>query len=374
MPPLPSPELVETDRQLKSLIPRLKQHDRLAVDTESNSLYAYQERVCLIQISMPEVDVLVDPLGTGDLSPLGPIFASPKIEKVFHAAEYDLVCLRRDFGFAVQGLYDTRIAARTLGQPLTSLADLLANELDIHLDKRFQRANWGKRPLTQPLLEYARMDSHYLLSLRDRLAQELRDAGRSDEYQEAVDMLACSPAPTVPDEAQAFWGVTNARKLTPEQAAVLRELFKFRDRQARRLDRPPFKVMGDSTLMAIAQAEPVNKAGLEGLPGMNIRQIQRYGEEILAAVARGRTAPHPHHPKTEPADQVVVARYDALRKWRKRVAAERRVESDVILPRDVMWQVARRAPRTLEALQEIMACLPWRYQAYGASILEAVRA
>ncbi len=374
MPPLPSPELIETDRQLKSLIPRLKQHDRLAVDTESNSLYAYQERVCLIQFSVPEVDVLVDPLASSDLSPLGPIFATPKIEKVFHAAEYDLVCLRRDFGFAVQGLFDTRIAARTLGRPLTGLADLLAQELDIHLDKRFQHANWGKRPMTQPLLEYARLDTHYLLPLRDRLAKELSDAGRVEEYQEAVDMLACSPSPTTSDDGQAFWGITNARKLTPEQAAVLRELFKFRDRQARRLDRPPFKVMGDSTLMAIAQAEPANAAGLEGLPGMNTRQIQRYGEEIVAAVARGRTAPHPHHPKAERADQVVVARYDALRKWRKRVAAERRVESDVILPREVMWQVARRAPRTLEALQEIMACLPWRYQAYGPSILEAVRA
>jgi ribonuclease D len=313
-------------------------------------------------------------LASSDLSPLGPIFATPKIEKVFHAAEYDLVCLRRDFGFAVQGLFDTRIAARTLGRPLTGLADLLAQELDIHLDKRFQRANWGKRPMTQPLLEYARLDTHYLLPLRDRLAKELSDAGRVEEYQEAVDMLACSPSPTTSDDGQAFWGITNARKLTPEQAAVLRELFKFRDRQARRLDRPPFKVMGDSTLMAIAQAEPANAAGLEGLPGMNTRQIQRYGEEIVAAVARGRTAPHPHHPKAERADQVVVARYDALRKWRKRVAAERRVESDVILPREVMWQVARRAPRTLEALQEIMACLPWRYQAYGPSILEAVRA
>lgn len=374
MPSLPSPELIEADRQLKSLIPRLKQHDRLAIDTESNSLYAYHERVCLIQVSMPEADVLVDPLGISDLSPLGPIFATPKIEKVFHAAEYDLVCLRRDFGFAVQGLFDTRIAARTLGRPLTGLGDLLVQEFDIHLDKRFQRANWGKRPLTQPLLEYARLDTHYLLSLRDLLAKELREAARVEEYQEAVEMLACSPPPTPSDDGQGFWGITNARKLTPEQAAVLRELFKFRDRQARRLDRPPFKVMGDATLMAIAQIAPANKAGLEGLPGMNARQIQRYGEEILSAVARGRAAPHPHYPKAEPADQAVIARYDALRKWRKRVAAERRVESDVILPREVMWQVARRAPRSLDALNEIMACLPWRYQAYGASILEAVRA
>lgn len=374
MPPLPSPELIEADRQLKSLIPRLKQHDRLAIDTESNSLYAYHERVCLIQVSMPEADVLVDPLGISDLSPLGPVFATPKIEKVFHAAEYDLVCLRRDFGISVQGLFDTRIAARTLGRPLTGLGDLLALEFDIHLDKRFQRANWGKRPLTQPLLEYARLDTHYLLSLRDRLANQLREAARVEEYQEAVDMLACSAPPATSDDGQGFWGITNARKLTPEQAAVLRELFKFRDRQARRLDRPPFKVMGDATLMAIAQAEPVNKTGLAGLPGMNPRQIQRYGEEIVASVARGRAAPHPHHPKTEPADQAVVARYDALRKWRKHVAAERSVESDVILPRDVMWQVARRAPRSLEALHEIMACLPWRFQAYGASILEAVRA
>ncbi len=373
MPPLPSPELIETDRQLKSLIPRIKHHTRLACDTESNSLYAYQERVCLIQISIPEVDLLIDPLSISDLSPLGPILASPKIEKVFHAAEYDLVCLRRDFGFSVAGLFDTRIATRTLGRGQTGLADLLADEFDIQLDKRFQRANWGKRPLTLPLLEYARLDTHYLLSLRDHLALQLEQAGRMEEYQEAVELLACSPPPPNADGGQGFWGIANARKLAPEQAAVLRELFKLRDRQARRLDRPPFKVMGDATLLAIAQAMPAHKSALEGLPGMNTRQIQRYGDEILAAVARGRQAPHPHHPRGEPTDQAVVARYDALRRWRKHVAAERHVESDIILPRDVMWQIARAAPRTPEALRQIMDCLPWRLRTYGAAILEAVQ-
>ncbi|HMK09091.1 MAG TPA: ribonuclease D, partial [Anaerolineales bacterium] len=217
-PELPDPIVVTTDEQLRRLLPDLARAPRLAVDTESNSLYAYRERVCLIQVSTAEVDALIDPLALEDLSPLAPILADPAIEKVFHAAEYDLTCLRRDFGFRLVHLFDTRVAARTLGKTVTGLGDLLLEAFGVQVEKRHQRANWGKRPLAPDLLAYARLDTHYLLPLRDLLAQQLAAAGRTAEAQEECLRLTTTPAPAVEDSDQAFWHVTNARKLNGPQA------------------------------------------------------------------------------------------------------------------------------------------------------------
>jgi ribonuclease D len=369
-PPYP-PTLIQEPDQLKSLLPALKHQPRLAVDTESNSLYAYRERVCLIQISIPGADFLIDPLALTDLSPLGPVFANPRIEKVFHAAEYDLLCMKRDFGFTVSNLFDTRVACRTLGCKQTGLGDLLQEAFGVSLDKRCQRANWGKRPLPPDLLDYARLDTYFLLPLRDRLERELQQAGRLEECEEATLHLA-RIALNHQDQPQGFWGMSHARQLPPTETAILRELYLMRDKHARRLDRPAFKVMEDKTLVEIARLQPANLPALADLPGMTSRQVERYGEELLAAVARGQNAPHPRRPRAERADQKALARYEILRQWRKLAAAERQVESDVILPREVLWEIARSAPRELKDLESLMMPLAWRFQSYGPAILHAL--
>ena len=149
------------------MLRRLASEPRIAVDTESNSLYAYQEKVCLLQVSIPGADYLVDPLASPGLGEMRSIFADPSIEKVLHACEYDVICLRRDFGFQLANLFDTMWAARILGWPRVGLADILKERFDVTLDKRWQRYNWGKRPLPADALAYAQLDTHYLLRLRD---------------------------------------------------------------------------------------------------------------------------------------------------------------------------------------------------------------
>lgn len=370
--PLPPPHLVQTAPRLRALIEALKAQPRLAVDTESNSLYAYRERVCLIQLSVPGADYLVDPLALEDLSPLGPLFADPACEKVFHAAEYDLICLRRDFGFRVHNLFDTRVAWRTLGRGPDGLGDILAAEFDVRLNKRLQRADWGQRPLPADLLDYARLDTHYLLPLRDRLAHSLRDSGREIEAAEECRRLASLQPPHNGFDPQGFWRITHARLLSAEQAGVLRQLYQLREDLARRADRPPFKVLGDRVLLAIAQTLPADREALAALPGMTSGQMRRYGEALLAAVARGRKAPHPRPPAGERVDDAALARHEALRAWRKRTAAARKVESDVILPREVLWDIACAAPRTPEALRAVMDPLAWRWEAYADEILRVL--
>ena len=159
---LPPPILVADEDSLDRLVRDLASHPVVAVDTESNSLHAYRERVCLIQFSTPAADFIVDPIRLPDLSPLAPFFANPSQQKVFHAAEYDLICLRRDYQFEFTNIFDTMSAARTLGWPQVGLAAILDTHFGVKLNKKYQRADWRRRPLTPEQLDYARLDTHYL--------------------------------------------------------------------------------------------------------------------------------------------------------------------------------------------------------------------
>jgi ribonuclease D len=372
LPTPTAPVWIDSPEPLERWITVQRHSPRLAIDTESNSLHAYQERVCLIQISTAEDDYLIDPLGAADARALAPLFATPAIEKVFHGAEYDVACLKRDFGFQIENLFDTRLALRTLGMQPSGLADVLAQEFGVTLDKRFQRADWAKRPLPAAQLEYARYDTHYLLPLRDRLAKALHLAGRWEEALEACTHLACTVHPSANGNPEGFWGLTNARSLEPRQAAALRELYAWRDQTARQLDRPPFKVVGDEALLNLARILPRDADEVLHVPGLVPRLAGRYAQPILAALERGRCGPVPHPPIASPTDPAILSRYDLLRRWRKAAAAERGVESDIVLPREVLWDIARSAPRSLAALQPLMDCLPWRFQAYGPALLQAL--
>ena len=176
-----------------------------------------------------------------------PFFADPSIQKVFHAAEYDFLSLKRDYGFTFANLFDTMIAARILGWSRYGLGTLLAEYFDVTMDKRFQRYNWGQRPLSQKALTYARFDTHYLLSLRDIQLTELERRHRLREAMDAFEREThVQPSPKIfdPDD---FWRIKGTKDLEPQQQAVLRELYVLRDKIARRIDRPPFKVVNDST-------------------------------------------------------------------------------------------------------------------------------
>jgi len=369
---LSPPVLIQDEQALRGLVKELRTRPHLAVDTESNSLYAYREQVCLIQFSIPEEDYLVDPLALSDLSILGPIFANPTCEKVFHGAEYDLMCLKRDFGFSFANLFDTHLASRTLGRKRNSLQDLLGEAFGVQVNKRFQRANWGKRPLSQELLNYARYDTHYLLPLRHKLTQELQAVNRWEEANEAFELLAHLDPHNNGFDPNGFWKISNARKLKPTQLAVLRELYLYRDSQARKLNRPHFKVIGDKSLLAIAQATPKNLKALGTLPGMTPGQVRHYGKGVLAAIQRGLQAQHPKPPKSNHVDDRIVARYEKLHSWRKKTARKRGLESDIILPRDMLWDIARAAPHDLKSLKKTMAPLQWRFKAYGDQILKTL--
>jgi ribonuclease D len=371
---LPPPILIADEDGLRQLLGALASCPVVAVDTESNSLHAYRERVCLIQFSTPTADYIVDPIRLLDLSPLAPFFANPDQEKVFHAAEYDLTCLGRDYGFECVSIFDTMSAARSLGWPHVGLAAILDAHFGVTLNKKYQRADWKRRPLTPEQLDYARLDTHYLVALRDRQLQALTESGHWPEAREEFARLARSRGHSTdagPDPA-AFWRVTGARDLTPAQAGVLRALFAYREHEAERLDCPPFRVRGEATLLDLARRAPRGAEDLAGVPGMTPEQIRRHARGVLLAVEAGLLAPAQRPRQTDRESDEVRERYDRLHTWRKNRARARGVESDVILPRTTLLDLARQSPRTLDDLVDIVDFGPWRRDTYGEEILALV--
>ncbi len=359
--------------QLKQLAGRLAKQKMLGVDTESNSLHAFKERLCLLQFSTDKEDAVVDPLAVEDLKPLANIFADPKIEKIFHAAEYDLIVLNRDYGFPMANIFDTMIAARILGRKKVGLGNLLEEEFGIKLEKKFQRADWGERPLRGELLKYARMDTHHLIELRDKLKAELEARSRwelaMEDFERLPQLIRASSEPVEQD----VWRIKGTRDLNPRQAAILQELAKYRESKAAAADVPLFKIIGDSTLTAIATARPKTPADFKGIEGMTPGQVQRHGKGLLDAVKRGEQAPVLRRPKRAPYDEAFVARLDKLRAWRKNAANEMDVESDVVLPRDIMQATARTNPKSLSQLEPLMAQVPWRMRNFAAQIVNTLK-
>lgn len=368
-PPTSQPVWVNRPSGLEAMAQDLLRQPCVAVDTESNSLFAYREKVCLVQFSTGERDYLLDSLALRDLNSIAPLFADPTIEKVFHAAEYDVICLRRDFGFTFANLFDTMMAARILGRPAVGLGSILEEEFGIVLDKRYQRANWGERPLKPALMAYARLDSHYLIALRQRMEMALKEAGRWEMALEDFARLCHTPVPQE-NHNHTCWRVAGGQEITPRQAAILESLCVFREERASTADLPPFKVLGNDALVAIALAAPADLPALDELEALSPRQRERFAAGLLQAVQRGQEAKPLRRPTSKRPDDRYLARLDRLRNWRKSMGKEWGVESDVILPRDKMEALAQAAPKSMPELAENMTDLPWRLNRFGADILK----
>jgi ribonuclease D len=366
---LPPHQLVTTPAAWQRCLHQLQQENLLALDLEANSMHAYQETVCLIQISIPDQDFIIDPLAPVDYSELGPLLADPAVEKVFHAAEYDLILLKQTYGWQVNNLFDTMWAARILGYQQYGLANMLKKLYGVTLDKRYQRANWCKRPLTAAHLTYAQHDTHFLLGLREYLLTELESRGRLVEAYETFaeqSRIELTDHSFRPDD---FWSISGANDLNRRQQAVLRELAIFRDQEARRRDLPHFKVFSDRTLLELAQRTPGHMGQLNPIYGMSNRQIRRYGRRLLHVIEQGRTAPLPTYKRrTRPPDEV-LNRFERLHQWRKKRARARGVESDVIVSRDAIWEIAKNNPDSIDSLAQLGVMGEWRQKTYAAEIL-----
>jgi ribonuclease D len=381
MPELPSPQLITLPRELAALCNTLHHESQIAFDTESNSLHAYFERVCLIQVSTRTADYIIDPIfledigGKAAFEPLGRIFADFTIEKVFHAAEYDLMCLKRDYQFHFANVFDTMMAARVLGRKQIGLGAFLSELYGVETSKHFQKANWAERPIPPDQLHYAQLDTHYLLGIRDFLYQELAAQESLEEATELFEIgTRVSPAAPHHNPLDGYWNFHAAKQFKPRQMAVLRELYELRDQIARQQNTPPFKIMTEQVMIGLVTTMPVSERDLLRVREISGSFVRRHADDIFAALDRGLQAVPPKRPpRPLPPPPEVQARYDALQNWRREMALIRGVESDIILSKETIWHLATHPPTHESELEHVPGFGAWRREKYGSQVLAVLR-
>lgn len=372
------PEWIRDDTALEQLVLALSDQDIVALDTESDSLHHYYEKTCLIQVGLSDGRTfLIDPLAVRDLSTLGPILANPAVCKVFHAADYDIAVLGRDFGFRLAGLFDTMLACRFLGWTDFGLAAALGREFGMTIDKGPQRADWSQRPLPPSLEAYAAQDVAMLIPLQRRLRDALVQAGRLEWVIEECDALTTQThhhptTPALPDPTKA----PGARNLDPRQAAVLAALFQMREDIAQHLDRPRFKVVPDATLVRIAAVMPRDPDALARIPGVP-RPMLHHARTWMDVIHRAMTGPLApplarHDAPRMRTSATVGARLGRLRAWRVDAAARLGLDPGLLLPQRLLVPVAVEGPRSLQELAAIDGIRRWRIQAIGPALLDAM--
>jgi len=365
-------EIITDVSRLSEVAVLISRETEVAVDLEMDSLHHYQEKVCLIQISTRSESWLIDPLALKDLSPLAAPFGDPGILTVMHGADYDIRSLHRDFGIEVSNLFDTMIASRFLGIAEFGLAALLKARFGIELNKKYQKADWSKRPLSPEMCAYATADTSDLLKLYDQLRAELDEKGRFSWLEEEC-RLVCQ-ARVTEKEGPLYLSCKGAGKLKGRNLAILEALLQLRDQQARELDRPAFKVISAETLLEIAENRPRGVHELNSVKGMTPGQIQRYGDRIMAAVAsalalRDEELPRfPRQHRDEPSDGS-KDRLKCLKAWRQEKSRKLGLEPGVVAPNWLLEGISDANPADMAALDDIAGMRTWQKKLYGQEIL-----
>ena len=350
--------VIDTDVKLAALLPAIKSTNWLALDTEADSLHAYPEKVCLIQISTVAGDELIDPLGEISLEPL--LDALNAHELIMHGADYDLRLLRKHHEFVPSAIFDTMLAARLVGHRQFSLGALVEKWLGVKLDKCLQKADWARRPLTERMETYARKDTHYLKPLADKLKPELQKKGRLAWHQESCARLIVETSQPPVVDADSVWRVKGSSRLGRPALAVLRELWGWREREAIAANRPPFFVLAHEKLVAIAAAAAAHKPVGPLLPP-RLSPRRRDGLAAAIKIALQLTADrHPDflRPKDHRPTDAELRRYRELEKRRNTHAHRLGIDPTLLASRATLSELARNwdqhAPELMHWQRELL--------------------
>lgn len=375
--PPPGVEVIAGQAMFDALVDALAQEPLLAVDTEAASFHRYEDRVYLLQISSRHRTAVVDPLAVTSMARFGRLLADPKVEIIFHDADYDLRLLHRQYGIRATHLFDTRVAAQFLNEPGIGLAALLGKYFGVTLNKKYQRADWSVRPLSSEMLAYAATDTHHLPQLRDELQRQLEARGRMAWVQEEFALLEGVAWDPVDPGESTYLRLKGAKALKGRELALLRALYDWREDTARRLDRASFRILNNEPLFTMARQPPRTLEALQRVKGVGPETIARRGAEILEAIEKAvaipdRELPRLPRPARRAPDPAADARLERLKAARNLVAAHLELAPGVTCPNGTLEEIARSAPARLEDLEGISSLRRWQRQEFGKALLAAV--
>jgi ribonuclease D len=370
-------QIIATAAQLDKTATALAKESHIAVDIEADSMYHFKEKVCLVQMAAGKKTVIVDPIKVKDLSPLKSVFSNRKISKIFHGADYDIRSLYRDFGFEINNLFDTETACRFLGFKETGLETVIGKYFNIHLDKKYQKKDWSKRPLPEEMMTYAAIDVAYLIPLARILAKELKRIGRLSWVLEECETLS-GVRPMVAKNEPLFLKFKGAGRLEPKSLAVLEALLQYRKKLARKKDRPLFKIVGNGALMKIAMAKPSTLKRLKDIKVLSSKQIHLWGDEIIQNVVQALQLPRDQLPvyprkKAPVLPPGVPKRVQALKKWRDKRAADFNIDPGLLCNNTLIGAIAVANPQKKKELEKIDAMKQWQKKELGKDIISVLR-
>jgi len=370
-----TPELIDTRQALLAFTETIKDEKTLAVDLEADSFHCYTAQVCLIQMATPRRTVLIDPLQLPDISPLKTVLENPGVRKIFHAADYDVRCLHRDFGIEIHNIFDTMTACKLLGEKHLGLADLLREHFGVELDKRFQCANWSIRPLPEDMLHYAAEDTRYLHRLAAIIEARLREKGRLAWALEEFALLEQVRHSNTAD--QLVHSIREAAKFNSRQLAALEKLLNWRDGEARMGNRRYFQIIGTRELVAAAGALPKTAESLTNATGISTRLLKRHGDQILRIIEAVRQLPKedlPERPNLERRSRNAISNrlVKELKAWRKEAAARLDLNPGTLINNALLEDITRRKPTSMKALEKVPGLKNWQVQTAGEHIIALV--
>jgi ribonuclease D len=333
--------VLNSPEQVRELSARLRDARWIALDTEADSLHAYPEKLCLIQISYEGADDLVDPLAQLDFTELLSILGTHRL--ILHGADYDLRLLRRTYNFVPSDVFDTMLAARLLGELQFGLNNLVERFLGVALEKGSQKADWARRPLTEKMEAYARNDTRYLKPLSDILERELSSKGRAAWHRETCARLIAECAVQTPSDPNKVWRIKGSNRLGRKGLAILRELWRWRETEALSANKPPFFILPHEMLIDLAAAASISKTWKSIVP----RHVSTRRRKLLEeAVQKGLDVPASEFP--EPIRQIFrrpseveTKRFDRIREHRDKVAAELKLDPSLIASRTTLALLAQ---------------------------------
>lgn len=374
--PAPDYQFVDTMEALNEFAQIAAKAEIIAVDLEADSMFHFKEKVCLLQMTADGTTVVIDPLPLQSLSPLNPIFADSSICKVFHGADYDVRSLYRDYEIDIQNLFDTQLASMFLGIKETGLEAVVANHFGVELNKKYQKKDWSRRPLSVEMVEYAASDVAYLIPLAGSLMHDLEKKGRLTWVAEECELLS-RVRPPAENDGPMFLKFKGAGRLEPRQLAALELLLQMRTAIARQKDRPLFKVISNAALKKIAVAMPRNKKQLKEGRALSNRQLEMYASAVMEALKNARRIPRSQLPvyprrRSPRLSRHVPERVKRLRAWRDEKAWQLELDPGLVLNRASISIIAVENPPDSEALMAIDGVARWQTEAFGDEILKSL--
>ena len=352
--------VIDREDLLDKFVADLEMADWMALDTEADSLHAYPEKLCLIQITIPGQDVLVDPLAGLDLSNL---FAALNRHTILmHGADYDVRLFKLGHNFVPNRIFDTMLAARLTGRTSFGLSHLCQEFLGVELEKTSQKANWAQRPLTKKMEEYARNDTRHLRPLVDALRDELRAKGRLDWHAQECDRLVRDNSTLREVDPDQVWRIKGSARLEPRALAVLRELWHWREKEARRRNRPPFFILSPDAMIKMSERAQIGNDAGELIPR---RMPEHRRREVQRCLKNGRAVPEgdcPEKHRAPPRKHITPAqkkRFEEIQSRRNREAEGLEIDPTIIVSRATMVRLACEAEGVHDAMR------PWHRELLG---------